>query len=541
MIKVFLVEDEIVVREGIKNSIDWTGNGFEFAGEAGDGELAYPMIENSKPDIIITDIKMPFMDGLELTKLVKREIPNIKVVILSGYDEFQYAQQAITLGVTDYLLKPISGNQLIKAMIPIRDMILKEKRQQEFFEKFQQEMKENEQVKQYTFFQNMVSVKQPYAQLIEEGKELGLDLSARAYRLILLKVFSGEKDTDEYSEHKIQAEKEIAGIAEDNPKIIFFNRMTEGIAFLCTGNDASEIEEITKSCIHQTVSMIEKYEDFTYFMGVGTIEYRLRELHKSFDGASKAFAYRYFLSKNQVVYCEDMKGYQIPKEADIDLKAIDTTKLNKRIIENFLRNGMENEIGHFVEEYYKNLGEKNMESLLFRQYIVMDIYFAATIFMEQLNYSSERSEEILGGFQRVQAIISDIEETKHYLEDLIGTVLKYRMISSEKKYHILIENAKDYIMKHYSHEEISLNTVAASVNISPSHFSTIFSQETGITFIEFLTEVRMEKAKELLLSTNMRVADIGYEVGYRDSHYFSYLFKKVQGISPKDYRTRTAR
>lgn len=539
MVKVFLVEDEIVVREGIKNSIDWESNGFEFMGEAGDGELAYPMIKNKKPDIVITDIKMPFMDGLELTKLIRKEMSHIKVVILSGYDEFDYAKQAITLGVTEYLLKPISGNQLINSMLPIRDMILKERRQQEFVEKFRKEMKDNEQVKQYTFFQNMVSSKLPYARLIEEGKELGLELSAGAYRLILLKIFSNDKDSDEYSEKKIQMEQEIAGIAKSNPQIIFFNRMTEGISFLCTGNDSMELEAVTKFCINQVIGIIEHYEDFTYFMGVGTEQNRLRELYKSFEGASKAFAYRYFLSKNKVVYCEDMKGYQIPEEMDFDLKAIDTTKLKKRIIENFLRNGLENEISLFVEEYFKSLGEKNMESVLFRQYIVMDFYFAATIFMEQLNYSSEQAEEILGGFQKIQAVISNMEKTKNYLKDLIETVLQYRMISSEKKYQIIIGNAKDYIKKHYSHEDISLNMVAASVNFSPSHFSTIFSQETGITFVEFLTQVRMEKARELLLCTNMRVSDIGYEVGYRDSHYFSYLFKKTQGISPKDYRTRT--
>lgn len=540
MIKVFLVEDEIVVREGIKNSIDWESKGFKFMGEAGDGELAYPIIKNTKPDIVITDIKMPFMDGLELSKLIKSEMPHIKIVILSGYDEFEYAKQAITLGVTEYLLKPISGNQLIKAIIPIRDIILKEKKQQEFLEKFHKEMKDNEQIKQYTFFQNMISSKQAYGKLIEEGKELGLELSAGAYCLILLKIFADEKDTDEYSEKKIQIEEEMAKISEDNPKIIFFNRITEGISFLCMGNDDIEVEEIIKYCINKVIGIIENYKDFTYFMGVGSKEYRLRQLYRSFDGASKAFAYRYFLSKNQVVYCEDVKGYQIPKEIDFDLKSIDTTKLKKRIIEDFLRNGMENEIGHFVEEYFKNLGTKSMESLLFRQYIVMDFYFVSAIFMEQLNYSLEKTEEILGGFQKIHTVVSSLEETKHYLKDLITKVLQCRMISSKKKYQIIIANAKDYILKNYSHEEMSLNMVAASVNFSPSHFSTIFSQETGLTFVEYLTKVRMEKAKELLISRDMRITDVGYEVGYRDSHYFSYLFKKTQGISPKDYRTRTS-
>lgn len=538
LIKVFLVEDEIVVREGIKNGINWKENGFEFVGEAGDGELAYPMIQNTKPDIIITDIKMPFMDGLELSNLIKSEIPNIKIVILSGYDEFQYAQRAITIGVTDYLLKPISGNQLIKAIIPIRDLILKERKKQEYYEKFVQEIKENEQIKQYKFFQELVSTKQPYSYLVETGKELGYHLIAQAYRIILLKVFAGEMDTDEYSEKKIKTEDAIGNIANLNTGILFFNRMTEGIAFLCLGNDKEAIEDKTKCCIKEVVSIVEKQKDFTYFMGVGTTVYRLSELNKTYDEAGKAFAYRYFLTKNQVVFSENLKGYQIFNEEDIDFRFVDPSKLNKRIIQDFLRNGMENETHHFIQEYFNNLGTQNVSSLLFRQYIVMDIYFAVKVFMEQINILAEPANDILGGLKKAQTIILDLQETKSYLENIINIALKHRIISSEKKYHIMIENARDYIHKHYNNDQISLNTVAASVNISPSHFSTIFSQEMGLTFVEYLTDVRMEKAKELLCCTNMRISEIGYEVGYKDSHYFSFLFKKVQGISPKDFRVR---
>ena len=107
MLKVFLVEDEIIVREGIKNNINWAAEGFAFAGEASDGELAYPLIQKARPDILITDIKMPFMDGLELSRLVRQEMPDIKIIILSGYDEFEYAKEAISIGITDYLVKQI--------------------------------------------------------------------------------------------------------------------------------------------------------------------------------------------------------------------------------------------------------------------------------------------------------------------------------------------------------------------------------------------------------------------------------------------------
>lgn len=136
MLKVFLVEDEIVMREGIKKNIDWEKEGFSFAGEASDGELAFPMIQKIRPDILITDIRMPFMDGLELSRLVKKELPQIKIIILSGYDEFEYAKEAINIGVTEYLLKPMSGAQLLEAVHKVAETILAEKEQQDFMETY---------------------------------------------------------------------------------------------------------------------------------------------------------------------------------------------------------------------------------------------------------------------------------------------------------------------------------------------------------------------------------------------------------------------
>lgn len=120
MIKIFLVEDEMIIRRGIKNSIEWEKEGYQFVGEASDGELALPMIIREKPDIVMTDIKMPFMDGLELSRLIKKELPETKILILSGYDEFEYAKEAIRIGITDYLLKPISSTRLLEVLDDVR-------------------------------------------------------------------------------------------------------------------------------------------------------------------------------------------------------------------------------------------------------------------------------------------------------------------------------------------------------------------------------------------------------------------------------------
>ena len=190
MLKVFLVEDEIVMREGIKKNIQWEKEGFEFVGDASDGELAYPLIQKTKPDILITDIRMPFMDGLELSRLVKQELPDIKIMILSGYDEFEYAKEAIKIGITDYLVKPISGAKLLEAVKKVAQVIEEEKEQKEFLQTFEKEREENARLSRQKFFKKLVSGNHPVSALLKEGREIGMDLAADRYNIVLFQVFS---------------------------------------------------------------------------------------------------------------------------------------------------------------------------------------------------------------------------------------------------------------------------------------------------------------------------------------------------------------
>ena len=145
MLKVFLVEDESVVREALRDNIPWQQYGYRFVGEAGDGEMALPLIRKTVPDVLITDIKMPFMDGLALSHIVKSEYPDMKIIIISGYDDFGYARQAITEGVDEYILKPITRRSLQKALSEIREKIEAEQEQKNYVKKFQSEMQQYEQ------------------------------------------------------------------------------------------------------------------------------------------------------------------------------------------------------------------------------------------------------------------------------------------------------------------------------------------------------------------------------------------------------------
>lgn len=538
MLKVFLVEDEVVVREGIKNHIDWLQEGFVFVGEASDGELAYPMIQKTKPDIVITDIKMPFMDGLSLSRLIKAEFPAVKILILSGYDEFEYAKEAISIGIADYLVKPVTGDMLLKAVKRVAKTIQEEKIQIEYMETFRREMLENEHLERQRFFNDLISSKSQTLELLEKGKRLNIDLSACIYNIILFKVTLTDEDEQEYSEDLIDVGEKVEALAAGKQEIIMFDRPTEGWAFLIKETAERSIAEIQEYYLKEIEKIITAHPSVKYFGAVGMQVNRLRNLPMSFHEACRAFAYRYILSGNQVMSYDALQDNKLTQETDINFNPLVIRKLDRKVLEGFLKSGSRSEINQFLEEYFYNVGEKNLESMLIRQYIVMDMYFSCVSFVESLGHNLGKITELSGDFQKAAANFSTLDNTKQYFRSLIEEVIGIRDLVSMKKYSSLIENAQKYIKDNYQNEEISLNAVAASVNLSPSHFSTIFSQEAGQTFIEYLTGVRMDKAKELLRCSGMKSSEIAYAIGYKDPHYFSYIFKKMQNCTPKEFRTQ---
>lgn len=364
MIKVFLVEDEAIIRRGIRDNINWEVNGFEFVGEAGDGEYAYPLILKMEPDILITDIKMPFMDGLELSRLVKKALPKVKIIVLSGYNEFDYAKEAIKIGINDYLLKPVTSATLMDALKKVADTIIEEREKSRLLERY------------------FVSY--------------------------------------------------------------------------------------------------EKYNEF--------------------------------------------------------LDKTDYSGVDRNLIEDFLKLGSYDECGMFIEEYFAAVGENNYQSLLLRQYMTMDIYYCVQEFLKGLNVTVDDVPPELKDITRIPKAINSVESTIAYLKSLFQFALGRRDETSSNRYGSVITDAKRYIGEHYGLSEFSLNMIAAHIGISPSYFSSIFKQETGQSFVEYLTKVRIEKACELLRCTTLRTSEIGEKVGYNDPHYFSATFKKVMGTSPKEYK-----
>ena len=537
-IKVFLVEDEMVIRRGIKNSIDWEKEGYIFCGEASDGELAYPMIIKEKPDILITDIRMPFMDGLELCKLVKKELPNIKILILSGYDEFDYAKEAIRLGETEYLLKPISSGKLLEALNGVSESIRREKEDKDLVRKYMEEMRENTEHEKQKFFEQMIAGNLSMADALETGKKYEMNLSAGMYNLLLFRFTLG-KENRKSGELLGEAEYAIEKLTERLEYVFEFQRGVEGWAFLLMADNEEQMSERVKELSKDLEEIMKNYSTIAYFGGIGQPVARLRELEESFREAERALAARFTMELNRIISVEDIRMAQnVDTLDDIEITSFGEIEKTRTMLEKFLNNGAEDEIDEFVDVYINELPEENLKSVLMRQYIIMDAYIVMMSFCEKIEgiegEMQAQSEELKNSMKTIQTL----EEIKNYIRMLLKKIIGVRDTISGRRYSDIIEIAKDQIRKTYMSDEISLNTIAAEVGMSPSYFSSIFSKEMGKTFVEYLTEIRMDRAKELLMCSSMKTSEIGYEVGYKDPHYFSYIFKKTQNCTPKEFRAR---
>lgn len=542
MLKIFLAEDEVVVRETIKRMIPWEELGFELVGEAADGEMALPLLIRQQPDLLITDIKMPFMDGLTLARLAKKEIPGLKVVILSGYDDFNYAKQAIGIGVEDYLLKPITKNALIERLSEIRSRYEHEKTQKEYYEKFQREMQAYEKNSSRDFFEALVDGSMDMMEVYKRAEKLGLDIVAEAYNVLIFTMncdedFSGQRD--EYSSWEAESLELLENFFAGHSSAMLFRSNIFSYGVLLKGQRET-IEENTRACVDEIRKILSRQDGRReWFLAVGQSVERLSQIQKSYHTASRAFSQRYLYDEN-ILYYDEMEtmehpGGQAETEDNAYLQKVDVNALNPAILQKFLSNGLQEETENFVKDYFYAIGQEPMESLVFRNYVILNVRFSVISFIKGLGcdtneMESADTEEVLAESGK------NMESAIAYAKKKISQAIEIRDQNSGNKNRSILKTAVDFIDSHYMEEDISLNTVANVANVSSNHFSALFSQNMGQTFIEYLTTLRMNKAKELLRCTGMRSSEIAGEIGYKDAHYFSYLFKKTQGMTPSDYR-----
>jgi two-component system response regulator YesN len=550
MYKVFLVEDEIVVREGIRNSIPWAKTPYTLTGEAPDGEMALSIIKDIKPDILITDIRMPFMDGLTLSRIVKRTLPWIKIIILSGHDEFEYAREAISIGVEEYLLKPVSSSDMLETLDKIAKRIDAEKEELLNIEHLKQQVQSHSDILRERWLFDFVNKDVPIEDAIEKARELGVDLIARSYIAAVINVSPPRNKNPEL----LPVKKIIKTIIEKDTNVILFEGGEEKYILLIKtpplsressgGSDRNPesgdspktidpneyIEESVYSIAQAIKYEVERDTEYKIAVGIGPLVERLGEIHKSYFRAEQVVQYQARIGLSRISDSTDLPIEKQPFD-QTTLPDIDGDMLWARF-----RYASRKDIDSIIQEYTKLLGDIPGGSEMLEYYVFGEILVAASKIIEELGGDIKEIIPFSLDQYEVKKIINSREVFYEKLKALFNAVIEFRDSRTGSRYQSVVLKAKEYIDRHYANQDISLHTVASYVGISPNHLSTVFAQERGENFIEYLTRVRIEKAKQLLENTGMKNADIADETGFNDPHYFSFIFKKNTGLSPREYR-----
>lgn len=529
LIKVFICEDESIVREGLRDMVPWEKHGFEFVGDAPDGEMALPMIRKLRPDVLITDITMPFMDGLSLSKTVAQELPNMKIIVISGYSDFEYARKAIELGVEQYLLKPITKADMINALEGTRKKIMEENEQKDYVHQYEQEFKKFERMSHRAFFEKLVEGSMSVSEIYEEANNLHLNLLADGYNIVIFTIQDLKQST--YTDEAANVTESLLNHFLNYPDYILFRCNLLSYAVLIKG-DAESLPRLTDKCVDMIREHCENSSaQLDWHIAVGAPTNRLSGLSSCYADANRAFAYRHMLPRKHVFSAEKIKTEQLVPD-DTEIKKIDAGKFDPMIIRYFVQTGTLNEVETFTDEYIATL-DGSEKSILFRYYLLVSIRVNVELALKEADVDAEEMAKTLPTFDANDTS----EEVRDYLKNILTVAIKMRDAEAQKRGNDIIDNAVAYINEHYADEDISLDSVAEAINISANYLSALFSHKVGLSFVEYITKKRMAKAKQLLRNTSKRSGEIACEIGYKDPRYFSFVFKKNQGCTPSQYRS----
>lgn len=523
MYKVFLVEDEIVVREGIRNRIKWERTPYVLAGEAPDGEMALSMMKDIKPDILITDIKMPFMDGLALSRIIKKILPWIKIIILSGHDEFLYAREAISIGVEEYLLKPVSASDLLTSLNKVSGIIEQEKINLTSIENLKMQVQSSSDIIKERWLFDLVTGIVNTGDAIEKAREMGIDLIAHSYLVAIIELTTS---ADNYSE-LITVRLEVNVLIEKQHDVICFSQSRDTLILLLKNTGQESLEENAYTMGQAIKYEVERKSSCLVSIGIGSMVERIGAISHSYADARKILKYLGKTGQKLIIGINDLQSFT----------EMDFLKLDGDPIAESLKYARRIDIDDIIGQYIDLIGDKPIQATLIGYYLLCDIIVAASKIIEELGGRIYDVIPFLSEKARLTEIVSSREKFCSEVRLILEMVIEYRESKIPGKYYSMIQKAKQYIDNHFSDQDISLHSVASIVNISPNHFSTVFSQETGETFIEYLTQVRITRSKKLLLTTSMKSSDITYEAGFGDPHYFSFIFKKNTGLSPREFRS----
>jgi two-component system response regulator YesN len=533
-LRMIIADDEYNVREGLKEVVPWDELGIEIIGDAADGQEAFDLCLALKPDILLTDIRMPMMDGLEAAIKLKELADPVRLIIISGAQDFNYAKTALSLNADGYILKPIKLPELLETVRKVVDSISMERNRNEKDQQMKQQLLENMPVLREKFLANLTQGMYKSEQdVLNKLDFFGLPpVIDGLWVVAVLRIDEYEKVIERYNEEN----KHLLSFSVNNILEEIIEQSHAGLTFCMNENEyiiifnqASHSDTWRLAICQEMIDCINKYLRMSISVGVGSPVQKVYALNFSYQEALSAIEYRFYTGQNSVLQISDFiknrDSLDYPKLYEAENKLINAMKL-----------GNQEEVSRIIGEIFDELcTDRNLP-----------VDYVQSICVELINMAARALYELEENIHLIvtdySTIFSDINSKREaaLLRDAMTAVFKqltnYFAQKHTQKNNRTIQKVKDLISQKYM-ENITVARLCEEVYLSPNYLSFIFKQETGESVIEYITKVRMEAAKELLKSKDLKILEVSEMVGYENSTYFSTVFKKYTGMYPQKYRT----
>lgn len=520
---VILADDEPQILDGIRSSMNWEQLGFNVVATALNGKELLELTETLRPDLIISDIKMPFMDGLEVAKILHEKMMHIRIVLFSGWDDFEYAQLAIRYGVSEYVLKPIDFEEMHSLLEKLHKELEEELEQRRNREHLEEIYQKSLPLLQEQFMVQLVKGILNSEQIIRQMSNLSIDLASELFGIVLIKV------ADENDNYLSQVSV-MESVNEMLHKVCRFTsfRYLDKIAYLLMISDRSEILMIQRS-LNEAAHISKHYSQISFSCGIGSVCENLEQLPSSFAQAMEALEYSVVSAEESVTSYQDIELY-----GNNVCTSVSTDELEMAI-----KLESKEKIQHEVEKLISQL-EENHYNFNAYQSAILEIIFSISGIFRQYHMMDD---EIFADAKRMTMKVLSLETGEQLNSWLLNycNYISYAIhLRKVDRNSLLAQKAIEYVEQHYNDADLSVETVCDHLHVSTSHFSNLFRRETGLSFLAFLTKKRIEEAVRLLKTTDYKSRVIGEMVGYPEPNYFSYVFKKNMNVSPANFRKEKA-
>lgn len=544
MYKLLLVDDEPEVTEGLMVEIDWVSCGFTEVRTAGNGKEAMEIFEKMEPDVLITDISMPYMNGLELSEWARKMYPITRIVILSGHDEFEYAKQAIHLQVEAYVLKPFSAEQLTDTIAEVAKRMDEEREKRSNIELLEEHYRTSLPIVREKFLSSLITRKQLHKAISVKAAKYGMQLEGEGYVVSIITVNQSDNPDEEADQSlsysmATSTDLDLKLFSVCNIASEIWMRHELGKVFIHQDQvvlftvsqlpDAEPIMEQTQDALKEILQSVEKFLQIPIMIGVGTFTRDISNLKYAYEAATVALEYRRILGSNNRIICIDDMENRVHEKLLFD-------EWKEQNLVRTVKLGTEKELEEVIEGLFDDITRVQVPVHEYQHYLLEMV--TAIIKLTKV-HDSETDDIFAGGWGILNQYqkLNNVQETKAWFGELCAKVRNRIASSRQHTYKQIVEDAVSYTKSHYHESDLSISKLCGQLHISAGYFSGLFKKELKMTFGAYLLQLRMEAAKELLRTTELKAFEIADKVGFADPNYFSLSFKKYAGVSAKEYRS----